>query len=694
MVRMNLSPSSRSAVSRGIVIVVVVLILVVAAVGAYYLTQTPSGPTSTTTPPTSTNTSTSATSVTTTSTTTSPTSQTTSAVAYGPSNSSQLIDETPSSPYDSLDPHYGFFTVDTHFAQVFQGLVQYNGTDFLHVVPSLASSWKVSGNLENYTFTMRQNTWFSNKDPINAYVAWFSFVRVNYINAPTTVGYSNYVSLLYNKSAAPDAHGNVIPWGLKEAVSSVFHLNVNNENAVVAAINDVMSHFNTNNASVKAVMAYPHQALVATNSSTFQVNLLQPYSLFLLALPPQWGALVDPVYLDANGGTVTNNSATAVANWMNTMPGSGPYEYANIGAAQSFIVFHANPNYWAAGVAGLAPVLQPAHIPVIVMKFGVAENTVINDFDTNQAQINGGVPPVIGIPHFQALWNGFQMKSHYKFSDIFHNLGFPLCDLAAGMNTQKYPTNNTNFREAVVHSINYTEVNEQLYNFNGTSLGELYLPPVPPGFGPLDNPLNTPLYSFDVNLAAQYLNKAGLQEHFYTVMQNGTTLGDTNGKLLAPVEYDYIVPLYPELQTQLQIFQQGLAQIGISMAPQGITTGVYDALEASPQTAPPITGVGWCADWPDPIFQQFLDMATEAAHQPNWVDNATLNNLAYKIPFETNAAQQLADATKAYAIFTQLATIIQLPNAAVYFFSQPYVHGFVFQPFQFALYYNMLYYQA
>jgi len=566
--------------------------------------------------------------------------------------------------------------------------VQFNGSNPNQVVPSLASSWTVSSNSENYSFTMRANTWFSNKDPINAYVAWFSFLRVNYMNAPTTVGYSNYVDLLYSPNNAPDAAGNVWPWGLQNAINSVFKIPVSNENQQVKALNNVLSHFNTANASIQALMAYPHQALVATSATSFTMNLIQPYALYLLDLPPQWGALVDPVYIDANGG-VANNTIVPTFN-TNGMPGSGPYQYGTVGSGNSQLVLNANPNYWAIGVSGLAPVLAPPPIKTVIMNFGLEPNTQIEDFGTNSVAL--AAPP---ISEFQQAYNAYQDKAYFKFNQLFANLGYPLCDLASGMNTQKAPTNNTDFRQAVVHAINYTEIQQQLYSFNGTILGELFIPPVPPGFGPLDNPQNISLYSTNINLAASYMNQAGIQGGFYTIMQNGTTLGDAKGTALAPVAYDYIVPLTPQLQTLLDIMQANLAQIGVTLAPTGVTTGVYDADLTTAQTAPPITGVGWCADWPDPIFQQFLDMGVySVAHQPNWVNNATLTALLFKIPFETNAAQQLADTEKAYQIFTQLATIIQQPNSAIYYWKQPYVQGLTYQPFEFALYYNMISYKA
>jgi ABC-type oligopeptide transport system substrate-binding subunit len=415
------------------------------------------------------------------------------------------------------------------------------------------------------------------------------------------------------------------------------------------------------------------------------MNTIQPYSLLLLALPPQWGAIVDPVYIDANGGVANNTQPAGFST--NGMIGSGPYVYGTVGPSESFLVLNQNKNYWANGVSGLAPVIQPAVIPTIIMKFGLEPNTEIQDFGSNNAQI---VFPEIS--EFANLYSSYKYASYFPFSQLLVNAGAPLCDLANGINTQIYPTNSTLLREGMVHAVNYTQILDTLYVYNGQALAVNFLPPVPPGWGPLDNPSNTPLYSYNINLAAQYVNQAGQKAGWYAVMTNGTVLGNPKGVQLPALEYAYIVPLTPLQQTVNAILSTDMGQVGIRIVPTGITEGQYEVDESSPQTTPPITGVGWCADWPDPIFQQFNDMATEAAHQANWVNNATLNALAAKIPFETNPTQQLADTVTAYKIFTQLSTIIQMPDQDTLFIIQPYVTGLVYSPFQFAIFYNLLSY--
>lgn len=715
------SSKIRRALSRTATVVIVVVIIVIIAAGGLYAatlskstttttptTVTTTSPSSTTTTPISTYTSTStSTSITTTPTTittssvspttTPTTTATTSSVSYGPKNTSELVDESPgltaTAAYDSLDPAKGFFITDGYFANVFQSLVQFSPTNGTQVVPALSSNWTISSSLENYTFTMRPNTWFSNKDPINAYVAWFSFVRELYVNNPDGVGISNFAGLTVNTTDPLEMtpEGNLFPWGLQYALANagLCTVNASNDGSCVAALNQLMSNFNPSNSTQLKVMSYPGQAYVAVSNSTFQVNLIQPYRLFLTDLPPQWGAITDPIYIDANDGGVQNNT-TPTQSDTNGMVGSGPYIYGSHSSGNTELILNANPNYWGTGVSGLAANLQPAKIGSIEMQFGDEPNTEIEDFASNNAQIVS--PP---IPQFGQLWKSYSTNyPTVSFNQIFENAGYPLCDLANEINTQVYPTNITLLREAMVHAVNYTSIQQQIFSYNGTVLGQLYLPPVPPGWGPLDNPQNISLYSYNITLAQQLIAQAGKENNFYVTLPNGTAIGDTSGSALPAIEFAYILPSNPETQTLIAILSSGLSQIGITLTPTGITESTYEADTAQASTTPTITGVGWCADFPDPIYQQFFDQGTTVTHQANWVNNGTLNTLLAEIPFETNATLQLQQTEQAYTIFTQLSTMLQMPNAASVFFHQPYVQGIVYSPFQFAIFYDMVSYSS
>ena len=77
-----------------------------------------------------------------------------------------LIFDQPEKP-DSLDPHVTFSTPGWGVVQqVYQSLVNYNGTGYTGFLPVLAKSWTVSTSGYNYTFRLRTNVHFSNGDPL------------------------------------------------------------------------------------------------------------------------------------------------------------------------------------------------------------------------------------------------------------------------------------------------------------------------------------------------------------------------------------------------------------------------------------------------------------------------------------------------------------------------------------------------
>src|SRR2546430_2050928 len=85
-----------------------------------------------------------------------------------------LVFDQPEKP-ETLDPHVTFSTPGWGIVQqVYQSLVNYNGSGYLTFVPVLAKSWTVSSSGFNYTFHLRQNAHFSNGHAFNAYVMWFS----------------------------------------------------------------------------------------------------------------------------------------------------------------------------------------------------------------------------------------------------------------------------------------------------------------------------------------------------------------------------------------------------------------------------------------------------------------------------------------------------------------------------------------
>jgi len=726
---------------------IVLVVLMVVAIVATIVILNPVGAKGSTTATSTTTSSSRSTLTTTTTSTTSP------PFTLNPPNESELIDDSWSSypafnpAYNGLDPAYGY-SYDGYIANVFQGLVQYNGSDYLHVVPSLASNWTVSTNLRNYTFTMRPNTWFSNKDPVNAYVAWFSFVRGFFTNAETEPYFWNYFDLLLNISSPCTGEclvqegnygninpnyvnntneANLFPWGLRQAISHVYNVSLTNESALVSKLDYVLSHFNPSDPDQQSLMGYQNQAIVATNSRTLHFNLLQPYSMFLLDLAPSWGSIVDPTWIDnpENCGGVSNNTICTNFNTRGG-PGTGPYMYGTIGAYNSFVTLNANPNYWADGLteaqlcsqpgeAVCAPVLQPPQIKTILTNYTGSPSTVSKAFDSNQAQL-----AVVGFEQLDQLYKAYNYSAYYTFNQLIHSLGYYLEETGIGLNGQVFPTNITDFRLAVVHAVNYTNLLAQVYDIDGTQqLAQLFQPPAPPGFGSLDNPNGIKLYTYNLTLAVDYLNESGLQGDFHTStnitignIPAGTILGDPKGQELPPVVFQGMVPLNyttdipvfnSEFQPQFNIIASDLWQIGINLTYQ--VSGCYYGAECtgpgSFSSQSPMTSIGFGASWSDPIFQLFQPIVDPAYPLTSGeyilsasVTNATLSALLQKIPFESNSTQQTLDSARAWTMYSQLAGILQLPLPENYVVAQPYVQGIVYSSFESAYFYNMMFYRA
>ncbi|MEM0272669.1 MAG: ABC transporter substrate-binding protein [Thermoprotei archaeon] len=667
---------TKTAVSTTKIILVVAIILIIAiSVGVLLSRKPPSTIPST---PTST-------------TYTSPTptpSITTSNFQLEPPNKSVLVDDV-GIPFpgdlapDALDPATGFSGPDTAvFNNVFQELVEPNGSSIYQVVPVLASNYTIENNYQTYVFSIRQNVKFSNGDPLNAYDVWFSFVRELYLGQ--AVGSSNYAELTFNPENV-SATDMTTPWGLLHALQYATGLPATTNYKLASQIlNQMLSHFNPDNATQLAVMEYPRQAYVVLGPYTFEVNLLHPYRFFLLDIALWWGAIVDPTFVDEHGG-VYNNTVNAYFD-ANGGPGTGPYEIRSVGVSFSSIVLQPNPLYWGINATNVPAVAQPPHIPIIVVNYGLPQNTRIEDFATNKAQISLADSPSL----FNEFYDAYQYKQYYSFNQIFKILGPNPGFYYISMNTQKYPTNNVNFRLAIEHAINYTQILYDSLSFNGTLLGQLILGPVTPSFTPFYNPGNLPLYSFNLNLAAYYLNLAGKQEDFSVTMPNGTVLGNTSAPPLGPLTIYYLAPESQVTRIQLEVIQNDLSQLGLSVGFQGFTLSMLNQW-TTPQATPNFVDLEWGPDWADPILQLIAPAVTTTSYLQAWMNLSSVNQIMATLPFLTNQTQQIQLVKQIYNITYNYAPYIWLPNAYVYVFLQPYVKGFVYNALS-GYRYNTIYY--
>jgi ABC-type transport system substrate-binding protein len=262
------------------------------------------------------------------------------------------------------------------------------------------------------------------------------------------------------------------------------------------------------------------------------------------------------------------------------------------------------------------------------------------------------------------------------------------------MNTQRWPTNITDFRLAIEYAINYSALLYTYYSpLLNTTLATYYLGPFTPLNPALYNPDNLPFYSYNPNLAIEYLNKSGWEGDFYTVLPNGTVIGNPSGQRLPSIPIYVIPPVTPQLEEQLEIVSQDLTAIGIPTSVSYVTTSEYDSWTSPSVSGRLIYGVGWCADWPDPIMQMAISILTGSLPTGDyaWYNNTNVTNLLYETAFTTNLTEQVQIAKQVYSIVYHDAPYVWIPDPVPYFLQQPYLQGIIVT--WTGYYYNTMYYK-
>lgn len=579
---MELSSRKRVAVSRASLALVVVVVIVVAAVAVYFATSGPAPATSSTTTTSSSGTtsSTSSSSLGTTTTTTSSSSV---------STPTSLVVEEPTQP-DHIDPAVTYETAGWEpVNQVYQGLVAPNGTSASSYLGVLASNWTASSDGLNYTFSLRHGVTFSNGDPFNAYVMWYSIYRTIVMNqAPAWILGQNLLN-------STDGTG----------LNSIDYSNPSPQNMTF--------------------MSNPHQSVQVVNEYEIQFNLgygyngMAPYSAFLATLTTPMAAAVDPVVIAANGGVADGQTN----NWMETHAlGTGFYELQSWVPGQSLTLIK-NPSYWADSLpqSELNEAIQPAYLQTITIYYR-DPSAMVADLTSGKAQMvkvsvaeYGAVKNIAGVdatmlsPAF-----GSSESTFYLYMDP----------------PAFAPFQNLLVREAIAHAIDYQGIIHAVYNGMATQ----WIGPVPVGY-PFYNQTTAGLqpYQHDVNLAAEELAQAG----YKVAMSNGTTL-NPGGQAFPSVNFLYDTDETPQVQAA-QIIQTDLQQIGISITLTGLTHGPYSDVQYtnSNSTQYPF-GIGYYSE----DYSASIDYVS--ALTTNYIGFSDYSNQTV-IGWVTNAATALNDST-------------------------------------------------
>ncbi len=433
-----------------------------------------------------------------------------------------------------LDPDTTFSTPGwAAVQQVYQGLVNYNGSSSTQFSGVLASNWTISPDGMHWNFTLRHGATFSNGDPYNAYVQWFSFYRSLLMNqGPQFILSQNfwYPGLWY--------YGNSTQIANEQTNLSAF-LNTTN--------------FFTPSASEIAVMDATNQSFQVLNPYLIELNLgfgyldsvpfTVPYAYLLASISAPNSYAVDPAVVQTNGGVVPGAENAYLDS--NTM-GTGPYVLSNwnpIGGGGYTLT--PTTHYWAASAALAEPWnnnIQPANTTIDVV-FQTSDSVTINDLKTGVAasasfaytgpstvdQITGN--PCIKVDFLPTIY-GATSGSWWVF-----------------MNQSVFPFNNLSVREAIVHAIDY----QAIINTAFGGYGSQWVGPVPPSY-PYYNPQNLNPYQYNLTLAQQEIANSPCA--------NSACVNQV-------ITYEYQTP-GKDWSDAASIIQTDLKAIGITINPVGI----------------------------------------------------------------------------------------------------------------------------
>ena len=385
---------------------------------------------------------------------------------------------------DSLDPGETFSTPGwAAVQQVYQGLVNYNGSSATEFVGVLAQNWTNSSSGLQWNFTLRPGVHFSNGDPYNAYVQWYSFYRSLLLEGgPQFILEENFYSTNFNATSPLNYYSNA----------------TNSSAANVTLTNDLNSwNFDNPTPSEIALMGTPNQSFVVLAPNEIQLNLGlgylgTPYAFLLASISAPNSYAVDPNVVDANGGVVQGQPNAYMAT---NMIGTGQYllSYYN-GLPGGGYTLTPDPNYWGKTAATLEPwnnMIQPANTTVSI----IFQDSV--DITTNDL-IVGDVASASFAYIGPATVHLLEGKSCLVVQALPLIYGSTSGSWWIYLNQNVYPFNNWSVRAAIAHAVNYNQIIQQAFG----GYGSTWVGPVPPAY-PYYNPANLSAYQYNLTLARQ-----------------------------------------------------------------------------------------------------------------------------------------------------------------------------------------------
>ncbi len=604
-----------------LIVVVVAIVLIVSGVAAYYVLTRPATPTCTLT------------------------------------STNPLIFDQPEKP-DSLDPHVTFSTPGWGIVQqVYQSLVNYNGTDYQTFVPVLAKSYTHSADYFNWTFNLRHDVHFSNGDPFNAYVMWFSLNRALVMNqAGSFILQENFWYPGLNYYSDANASANASAWM------------ANNLNTF---------NFANPTPSQLAVMEAGNNSFQVIDQYTIQLNLgagylgTVPYTYLLASIAGPIASAVDPAVIQAHGGVSNTTNDFMSTN----MLGTGPFVMTNYNQATGYLI-SPDPSYWAqtGGDAAAEPwnnIIQPARA-AIQIDFQPLPNLAVSDLKTGA--VAGASFAYLG----PSTINDLKAAACVQVNAMNVVYGSTAGGWWIYMDQNVAPFNDIHVRAAVVHAINYQEIIDVAFGGYATR----WVGPVPPGY-PYANPAKLPNYTYDLALAMQEMNQSKWP------LPAGYS---------ATLNYEYID--LGDWAEVAQLLKADLAKIGININPVGISLDdLYVIQTQDPTTGECIAQTNYKGG-PFPIGQEFY--TSDYISPDDWTQNnaisygsanmcmaqyanMTVDNLTVDAAGQSNPANLTADYTAITQAMYDNYTVAWLVVPTQFSVTSPLLKGYVSNPMGAAL---------
>lgn len=540
------------------------------------------------------------------------------------SSKNPLILDQPEKP-DSLDPSVVFTTPGWGITQqVYQNLVMYNGSQYNALNSTtfdgeLAKNWSHDATSTHWNFTMWPGEHFSNGDPINAYVMWWSLYRGLVMAQPI-------VFLLDENFYVPN---------------ETYYSNLSAIQAENASLNTTLNEFNTlqnvtnPGAPLLSTMEAPNQSFRVLNNLTLEFTVgtgylgvtSYPFLLDQIASPPF--SATDPLTVLAPGH---GGLWLAAPNpWMSSnMLGSGPFTLTSYNPSVGYTLAP-DPTYWAKNLAATEPwnnAIQPAKTSIeIDFQSDVAVD--VNNLKTGSAAVASFA--YVGPSTISDL-QGAKCVAVTGLSPVYGGVS---ASWWVYMDQYQTPFNNLSVREAVVHAIDYRTIIQTAYSGNA----QQWVGPVPPGY-PDYNPSNLVPYQYNLTLAKAEMAKSPWPSGYPKALN-----------------FEYI-NVGPDLSVAAQLIKSELAQIGINLNLVGINlqqlateqvpdpaTGVCPTEESTNGGPFPIGEDYYTADYVSPDDATQLNTLSFGSY--NWCmsryGNATTDGSVYTALATTNPTQASQD---------------------------------------------------